>query len=991
MRTCTSCGRENADDQDFCASCGEYLRWEPTGVMPAITPAPAPARDAAPPPPPAPPPAPAPPAPEAVPQAPRVTAPAPPPPLAPPPPHPAPAAPPRPAEPRADAAAPPEALAPAAAEAIPPSAAISLRLPDQEARRDEELLAEVEPGGRTRILAQVRNQSRIVDTFELRVEGLPAGWWSVFPDAVHLIPYGSGGTYEQEVEIHLHPPRSPEAHARRWELWVAARSRAHGEDAAQASFALSIRPYQDTATTVRPERAKGRRRADFDVAVVNRANAPVLVALEGADPDGELSFGFNRPPHELPAGHTMQTRMRVRPPKQIWLGRPAEHRLQVVTHTGHEAAERLARAPLTAEEIAARSATEHPPGGWRRRAVRGPRAFAPQVRPPGAHIGPGGVSFRPPQLVGPAMQAPQLGGFGVDLSSLRAASGGAAAPPAPSAPVMPSQAIFRQKAWLPWWLVPVGLTLAALAVVLAMLRPDNVTVPDLSGAKSAFEAEERLVAAGLALKAGPEEVPTERDRPGTVLDQTPKAGETAERDSAVAIRVAVGSGQSSVPDLTGLTLLAADKELREAGLSLGQASPQPPDPEGKISTHIPGPKEPVKEGTPVSVFFRDPDGEKADGGRGGGTGGGGGGGEDGADEGKDDGAGTEVVVPAIGDLTTEAYAKAAADEGLVPQTEKRYDASPPGTLFATEPAGGVKRNAGDKVTLLVSAGFPKLALDNDKDVLLVDGSTGKALDPIAEGSQDERDPAFGADGRRVAYQSAGRVFVVDLEEPAETPAALTAEGDDFQDLAWAPSTGRDVLAMIKREGDATRLCLGRVTAERIRPRCAEPPPDGITLGRKINWAPDGRSLLVFGTSKDTSVFGMVRYRSRTPFSADGSKWRTGGYVTDVSKPGRGVIDAALSPDGKTLAVVGNLKTRDFRLYTAKPDDLLLTKATPLGVRACKVVWRPDGKEVVVVQADACSAAPTGELLRLPVDDPKQQQQLRLEGDNPTFQPLTIGG
>jgi hypothetical protein len=437
------------------------------------------------------------------------------------------------------------------------------------------------------------------------VDGLPAGWWAVFPDAVHLIPYGGGGAYEQEVEVHLHPPRSPEAHARRWELQVVARSRARGEDAAQAAVALQIHPYQDTQTNVRPERAKGRRRADFDVAVENRANAPVLVALEGADPDGELSFGFNRPPHELPAGHTMQTRMRVTPPKQIWLGRPTERRLQVVTHTGHEAAERLARAPVPRRRSPPAPAVQAPTRGWRRNAVRGPRVFKPQVRPPGANIGPGGVSFRPPQLVGPAMQAPQFGGFGVDLSSLRAAPGRAGAPAA-GAPLMPAQAIFRQKAWLPWWLLPVGLTVAALAVMLAMLLPDNVAVPDLSGATSAFEAEERLVAAGLVLKAGPEELPTDAARPGAVLGQTPKAGETVEKDSPVSIQVAVGSGQASVPKVTGLTLADADTALREAGLSLGQASPQPPDPEGKISSQIPAAKEPVKEGHAGQRLLRGP-------------------------------------------------------------------------------------------------------------------------------------------------------------------------------------------------------------------------------------------------------------------------------------------------------------------------------------------------------------------------------------------------
>ena len=37
MRTCQSCGKENPNDRDFC-SCGEYLRWEPTGFVQAITP-----------------------------------------------------------------------------------------------------------------------------------------------------------------------------------------------------------------------------------------------------------------------------------------------------------------------------------------------------------------------------------------------------------------------------------------------------------------------------------------------------------------------------------------------------------------------------------------------------------------------------------------------------------------------------------------------------------------------------------------------------------------------------------------------------------------------------------------------------------------------------------------------------------------------------------------------------------------------------------------
>src|SRR5215207_9327284 len=53
MRACQSCGKENPPDRDFC-SCGEYLRWEPTGFVQAITPemAAEAAAQAAPPPPP---------------------------------------------------------------------------------------------------------------------------------------------------------------------------------------------------------------------------------------------------------------------------------------------------------------------------------------------------------------------------------------------------------------------------------------------------------------------------------------------------------------------------------------------------------------------------------------------------------------------------------------------------------------------------------------------------------------------------------------------------------------------------------------------------------------------------------------------------------------------------------------------------------------------------------------------------------------------------
>ena len=320
-------------------------------------------------------------------------------------------------------------------------------------------------------------------------------------------------------------------------------------------------------------------------------------------------------------------------------------------------------------------------------------------------------------------------------------------------PLLPSQGIFRQKAWLPWWLIPVAIALAALAVILYLMLPKNVVVPDLVGQKSTFDAEKKLTDANLKLASTPKEKVDTKAPPGSIVGQTPAAGKKAKKDSEVTVLVAVGDGKITVPKIVGLSLADAETALREKKLSLGQSSPQPPDPNGKIASQIPAENEVVKEGAPVDVFFADPNGKKgkdpkkkggagAAGAAGGGGGGGGGGAKD-------------IVIPAIAGAKVDDYAKSLADLGLVPATERVFDASPRGTLFATEPPGGTKAAAGDTVKVLVSAGFPEIAYDNEKNVLLVNGANGKQLDPIAKSNGlREKDPTWSFDG--VARRLPGR-------------------------------------------------------------------------------------------------------------------------------------------------------------------------------------------------------------------------------------------
>jgi beta-lactam-binding protein with PASTA domain len=612
--------------------------------------------------------------------------------------------------------------------------------------------------------------------------------------------------------------------------------------------------------------------------------------------------------------------------------------------------------------------------------------FKPQVYEPGVNVGPGGINFRAPQLKGPQVSGPQMKGMNLDVSGLKGKlGGGGGGASAPTGPLLPSQAIFRQKPWLPWWLIPVGIALAALAVLLYLLLPKNVVVPELVGSKSAFEAEEKLTAAELKLAGTQREKTTAAAPPGTIIGQTPAAGEKAEKESEVSVLVAVGNGKITVPKITGLTLAEAEKVLRGKKLTMGQSAPTPPDPKGKISSQIPAEGEIVKEGAPVDIFFPDPkdkEGGDKDGGGGAGGGGGGGGGGDGKKG--------DVVIPAIGKDDTEAYAQKVGEDGLVPESVRAFDASPANTLFGTDPPGGTKVAEGAKVKLLVSAGFPRMAFDDDKNILLVDGATGKKLDPIAKGPQREKDPAWSPDGTRVAYVGGRRIFLKNMDKPDDAAIALTSDADEFSDLAWAPTADVNLLAMSRKKGDDRDLCLGEITDKPLVARCI-PDPD-INVGRSIHWAPDGKTILAFGVASDNlAKFGIVRWRSKKAFSPDPKDWGKGRFATDVSESNKGVLDAALSHDGKQLALVSNLGSDFFRLSLAKPNDLLMTNAKATTVRACKVAWRSDGVELVVVKADELCREAVGSLARLPVKNPTQQTELNARGDNPVFQPLTLGG
>ena len=932
---CPSCGRPIAGDADFCA-CGEYLRWEPTSVLPAI-PEPAPGE--------------------------RAVAPTPssdtqtqaiPPSESQPSPNPGPTPPPHDTRTR-------ERL-PAAQPGQ--SASLTLRLPDSPNAAPDQVALPVTPGGRASVLGLVRNQSGIVDNYDLEVRGIPREWWSINPGTVYLVPYGSAGTYEQEVQIELHPPRSAEAEARAWDLEVAVFSRAEGREVAAQPVVLGILPYEDFQTTLSPERRAGRRRVKYEVSVRNRANAPADVAIGAQDVDGECRTKLLEPTLHLAPGETGTTTLEVRPPRQLWLGRGVERRIEVSTATGDDGDRLLAR-----DEASAAAKKRGRPKGV-------PGLAGGGISKGSVQIGPGGINVQGPRVRAPQLHQVDLSNRipGLDLNQLRGKPGDAEVAPLP-----PTQVAFRQKPWLPWWLAIVVPLLIALLVLLYLLWPRTTEVPKVTGSPSVFAAQQKLEDKGLKLDPNVQKVVRAAAKPGTVIGQAPKAGKTVDKGATIAIQVAVGTGSIEVPNIVDQTLPDAEKTLRDAGLVVGRISKNPPDLKAKIGSQIPAAGESVKEGSPVDIYYGKPGKKDGAGGAGAGAGGGGGGGGD-------------IAVPAIDPKDAQGYSAKVSDAGLVPQAVQQFSAAPKGEVFGTEPAAGTKLEEGAPVRVLISAGFPQLVFDDDKNVLRIDGATGKRLDAVAKSPAVEKDATWAPDGVHVAYASGGRILLADVTKPDESPVPLTPAGERYADPSFAPSSEGQVLAVARlnsgTDGNDRDLCVGLVTEDGVRPQCIEDKGFGVSDAK---WAPDGKTIFVPAVRKDGG-FGIVRYRSEQPFSPRADAWKGGDFVTPLDAKGRtGVADIAVAPNGKQIAVVSNIDSPEFRLAFAAPDDLGLEKAKRRPVQACKVVWRPDGKEVVIVQAgERCDQA-TGQLLRLAADRVADAVPLSASGDNPSFQPLVDGG
>ncbi|WP_328504931.1 hydrolytic protein [Streptomyces sp. NBC_00457] len=175
----------------------------------------------------------------------------------------------------------------------------------------------VTPGEIATTTLTVRNDSDIVEAYNLEVVGDCAPWTTVEPARVSLYP----GTSET-VTLRLAPPRSPEIRAGEKPLGVRVLPTEHPESVRVLETTVHIQAFHELQTELAPRRRRGWLRGRYKLAVRNQGNTPVQVGFTPGQAGEELGFAFTPEQPKLEPGESTEVGLRVRTAKPVWFGAP---------------------------------------------------------------------------------------------------------------------------------------------------------------------------------------------------------------------------------------------------------------------------------------------------------------------------------------------------------------------------------------------------------------------------------------------------------------------------------------------------------------------------------------------------------------------------------------------------------------------------------------------------------------------------------------------
>ena len=517
---------------------------------------------------------------------------------------------------------------------------------------------------------------------------------------------------------------------------------------------------------------------------------------------------------------------------------------------------------------------------------------------------------------------------------------------APSGPAASRRASYVQRAWLPRWL-PFALPPAALLVAAALTLP--VRVPDVRGVPLQ-DAQATLDASHLGFR--PPELRPSRGRPGTVLGTIPAPGAFRLRGARVMLIVAAGSGRAKVPNVRGTSYEDALVQLVNAGFDTG---PPPGKLDAKVQDQLPKPGTSWPRGREVRLVFEAPKRRPP----------------------------RKVRVPAVAGRSLARAQAALTAAGLVPRVARAIDVEPAGTVLSATPSRGALP-PGAKVELRVSAGFPQVAYDDGRQILLADGRDGSATRRLRlAGGGSQTQPAWTPDGRRLAYRSGddetGRIWLTAAAADPRGGRPLTDGGHDDRRPAVSPDGTLVAFARGSSRGATHRICVVRLAGSAVH--CASA---AAGLSRPV-WSPDGSALLAL--ADDGRIARLVRRPGSLRLQVAG--------LLALDRLGT-VVSFAWSSHGALALAILPVRSGGPTLYSSAAEGASFgaPRALPFAGVACEVGWRSDGGELIVAgrrnqEGEACPDGPGADASasRGPADG-KQAVMLAGAITDPAFRPLT---
>jgi hypothetical protein len=182
----------------------------------------------------------------------------------------------------------------------------------------------VAPAGQARVSVRIRNAGSVVDQFSLAVVGDSAAWSTVEPPTLSLFPGAEGA-----ATVTFSPPRLPSVPAGAMPFGLRVESKEDPSGSVVEEGTLELEPFTDVSAELVPRTSRGSTGATHDLAVDNRGNVPLDVALSAVDPDRLLEFDIRPPAIRADPGTAMFAKVRVKPARTFWRGSPVSRPFQV--------------------------------------------------------------------------------------------------------------------------------------------------------------------------------------------------------------------------------------------------------------------------------------------------------------------------------------------------------------------------------------------------------------------------------------------------------------------------------------------------------------------------------------------------------------------------------------------------------------------------------------------------------------------------------------